>query len=132
MPVYRWQEPGKCLPAIVESYVFAVVTHAAAEVADDQRTTAAHVPGFPGIVAFGADSHECARNLYFSLEEWVRTALTHGYVLPVVNGIDLNADTGQILVTYHQDSGVAGARGDFFENEAALGAKRRSGNARAS
>lgn len=107
------------LPTVVEDYVIAAIKHAVAEFSDD-GTVGAYVPEFPGIVAFGSDVHECARNLYLHVEEWVRTAISQGYSLPVLDGIDLDSDTGRILTSYHQTSEPTETRGAFFENETAL------------
>jgi hypothetical protein len=66
------------------------------------------------------DVHECARNLYIHLEEWVRTALSQGVRLPVLDGIDLNADADRLRATYHQGTPSPATEGDFFETEEAL------------
>lgn len=107
------------LPTIVEEYIVAAIKHAVAEFSDD-GTVSAYVSEFPGVVAFGADVHECARNLYAHLEEWARTAVTHGYPLPVLDGIDPTTDTSGVLASYQPSSELARVQGDFFKNEAAL------------
>lgn len=106
-------------PTIVEDYVIAALKHGKLEELED-GTIGAFVPEFPGLVAFGADVHECVRNLYAHLEEWIRTVLLQGHDLPIIEGIDLNADVGHILASYHRDTATGHIYGDFFENERAL------------
>lgn len=107
------------LSTIAEDYVIAAIKHSVVELSDD-GTVGAYVPELPGVVAFGADVHECARNLYVHIEEWIRTALSRGYRLPVLDGIDLSADASSILASYHRDRESAEGEGTFFPNEAAL------------
>jgi predicted RNase H-like HicB family nuclease len=107
------------LPTIVENYIIAAIKRAEVEFSEDS-TVGAYVPDFPGIVAFGADVHECARNVYVHLEEWVRTALRQGYSLPVLDTIDLNADADSLCATYHGSPAATTGQSDFFDTEEAL------------
>lgn len=88
------------LLTVVEHYLFAALNIAVVET-DDDGTLGAFVPACPGVLAFGADAHECALNLYRELEEWVRVSLERGYDVPEIAGINLNHDTARILATYH-------------------------------
>jgi hypothetical protein len=106
------------LLTVVEHFVAAAMNRAVTERLED-GTVAATVPACPGIVAFGADAHECATDLYARLEEWIKVSLKTGHLLPVIDGIDLNADAGQILATYHDDT--AATRGsELYADENAL------------
>jgi predicted RNase H-like HicB family nuclease len=100
-------------------YVIAALRHAVPEL-DEDGTVGAWIPEIPGLVAFGADVRECARNLYGQLEAWVRTCLAVWHEMPVIDGIDLNTEAGQALASYH-DSGQSGpTREDVFADDAAL------------
>lgn len=103
------------LLTIVEDYVLAALKHAVPEELED-GTIAATVPDAPGVIAFGADRHDCARDLFGRIEDWVRVSLTYGYQLPVLDGIDLNAESSSILATYGQSRNHT-EQSAFFENE---------------
>ena len=90
------------LITIVEDYVNAAMRQASLEVLED-GSLVAWVPGLEGVVATGADRHECAEGLYRRLEEWVKVGLARGIRLPVFDGIDLNSDVSRTLATYHPD-----------------------------
>ncbi len=107
------------LPTVVEEYVIAALKHAVAET-DEDGVVGAHVPEIPGVLAFGADVHECARNLYIRLEEWVRRALAEDWEVPVLDGVDLSANRDAILAGYRADAGSQETAARFFENETAL------------
>ena len=106
------------LLTIVEDYVCAVAKHAEVEQLED-GTIAATVPECFGIVALGADVHECWVNLCARLEDWVRVSLASGYELPVVEGIDLKSDADHILATF-RDGAVPPANREFFGDEGAF------------
>lgn len=72
----------------VEEYIFAALRHAVPEIEED-GTVGAWIPEIPGLLAFRADSRECARNLYGLLEEFVRERLATGDEMPVIDEIDL-------------------------------------------
>ena len=85
-------------------------------------TWVAHVPEIRGLLAFGADVHECAKELYALLEEGVRTSLESGNEIPVLDGIDLNSQASHLLASYHRGVDVQQTTGDFFEDERELAA----------
>jgi predicted RNase H-like HicB family nuclease len=89
------------LTTVVEDDLTAALRRAEVEQTED-GTFVAWVSGLPGIIAGGADVHECARELYRRLEEWVMASLARGQKLPVLDGIDLNSDASRTLGTYHQ------------------------------
>jgi len=106
------------LRTIVEDFVIAAMRSAAAESFED-GSVAATVPGCPGVITYGADQHECATELYARLETWVKLSLAASYTLPVIDGIDLNSQAGQVLATYHGGPGSP-AEGTFYPDEDAL------------
>jgi predicted RNase H-like HicB family nuclease len=107
------------LITIVESYIFAALERALADSLED-GTVVATIPDFPGVIAYGADTHECARELYRLVEDTVRAWLANGYHVPILDGIDLNSAKGQVLASYHQHPESARPQGDFYEDEHAL------------
>jgi predicted RNase H-like HicB family nuclease len=107
------------LPTVVEEYVIAALKHAVAET-DEDGVVGAYVPEIPGVLAFGADVHECARNLYIRLEEWVRRALAEGWDVPVLDDLDLGSNREAILAGYRADADSQKTSANFFENETAL------------
>lgn len=72
-------------------------------------------------MAFGADSHECAAELYARLEDWIRVSLMAGHRLPVIDGIDLNSEADRILPTY-QGSAASSTGNHFYFDEQELAA----------
>lgn len=107
---------------IVEDYIFAAMREALLEALED-GTIGATVPVCPGLVALGADVHECYKDLYVLLEEWVGTRLEQGDWLPIIDGIDLNTETDRVLASY-RPALTGESEGEFFatteEFEAAL------------
>ena len=53
---------------------------------------AGRIPPCEGVIAFGTTLRECERLLRSTLEDWLLLGLRLGHVLPVLAGIDLNAD----------------------------------------
>jgi len=103
------------LRTVVEDYVNAALRSAVVETLDD-GTLAAYVPLCKGVLAFGADVHECAVELYRRLEDWVKASLARGDTLPVIDAIDLNIEARRLLVTYHSaEDGEA--QNDVFDDE---------------
>jgi len=109
------------LLTIVQDYIISALRRATVEQMED-GTLAAYVPEIRGVVAFGADVHECARELYVLLEQWVQVSLTKGYELPVLEGIDLNSEASRILASYQKPIDIEQVSGDFFEDEKELAA----------
>ena len=106
------------LLTVVEHYATAALGHAIPEDLEDGGVGAT-IPGFPGIIAMGADNHECAMVLYALVIEWVKVSLASGRQLPVIDGIDLNTESSHILATYHEGN-MSRVRGRFFEDDAAF------------
>jgi predicted RNase H-like HicB family nuclease len=105
------------LITIVEDYIFSAMRRAILEELDD-GTIGATIPECPGVLGFGADVHSCAANLYVQLQDWVRVSLELGNALPVIDGIDLNSDTGRLLATYHRDGEQAKGVSYYESDEA--------------
>jgi hypothetical protein len=103
------------LLTIVEHYITAAMNRAVPERLED-GTVAATVPECPGVIAFGADNHACATELYARLEDCVKVSLAAGQVLPVIDGIDLNTEAGQILAPYHDHEPVP-SQWKFYADE---------------
>ncbi len=57
-------------------------------------TFACRVPGLKGVIAFAATRAECERELRSVLADWVQLGLDQGHPIPVIDGIDLNAQVG--------------------------------------
>jgi predicted RNase H-like HicB family nuclease len=95
------------LMTIVEDFIIAAMKRARVEEFEN-GVLGASIPECPGVVAFGADQHECARNLYAQLDEWVAVSLTAQTPLPVLDGIDLNRQSDALVATYHSSRGAAG------------------------
>jgi hypothetical protein len=106
---------GMPLLTIVERYIMAAMEQAEAEALEEGGVVAT-VPGLVGIVASGADVHDCAVDLYTRLEDWVRVVIEQGFELPVFGGIDLNAEASALRATYHRQP-VASAGGEYFTDE---------------
>jgi predicted RNase H-like HicB family nuclease len=104
------------LLTIVEHYVVAAWKRGVLEPQED-GTFAAYVPECPGVIAFGADVHECARDLFDRLLDWVKVSLANGNALPIIDGIDMNSDAGKILASYHHVGGSTASGEDFYEDE---------------
>ena len=50
------------------------------------------IPVCVGVLAFGETLRECDVQLRSSLKDWILVGLKLGHPLPIVSGIDLNAD----------------------------------------
>lgn len=71
-------------------YIEAALRHAHYEQLPDDGTIFGHIEGFAGVWANADTAVACRDELAEVLEGWVLLALTHGDVLPVVDGVDLN------------------------------------------
>jgi hypothetical protein len=101
--------------AIAIAIAIAAMEHAETEELEEGGVVAT-VPGLMGIVASGADVHDCAVDLYTRLEDWVRVVIEPGFELPVFGGIDLNAEASARRATYHRGPD-ASTGGEFFADE---------------
>jgi predicted RNase H-like HicB family nuclease len=106
------------LITIVEHYIFSAMKNAVLEELED-GTLGVSLPECPGVVAFGSDVHGCGVNLYAQLQDWVKVSLELGNPLPVIDGIDLNSDTGKLLATYHHHGGRT-EPSEFYESDEAF------------
>ena len=96
------------LMTIVEDFIIAAMKRARVEEFEN-GVLGASLPECPGVVAFGADQHECARNLYAQLDEWVAVSLAAQTPLPVLDGIDLNRQSDELVGTYQSSRGAGGS-----------------------
>ena len=106
------------MQTIVDAYVRAIARRALPERLEEGGFVAT-VPDAFGIVASGDDLVECGTDLYQRLEQWVFRRLSQGERLPVVGGIDLNAEKERAIVAYRPAPPPSEPR-LFFENEEAL------------
>ena len=114
---------------IVEAYIVAALGHVLVDRLED-GTLVATIPELPGIIAYGEDTHERARELYCLIEDTVRTWLANGYLVPAIDEIDLNSDRSQVLASYHPRPEVHQPSGEVYGDEIALdrafGARRKT------
>ena len=104
---------------IVETYIFPALKCAMADTLED-GTLVATIPELPGVIAYGADTHECARGLYRLIEDTVRTWIANGCHVPVIDEIDLNANKSEVLASYHPHPESPQPSGEFYEDEGEL------------
>jgi predicted RNase H-like HicB family nuclease len=107
------------LMTIVEAYIVVALRHALAEELEDS-TYVATIPELPGLIAYGADVHECACELYRLVGEVVKTWLVSGYHVPVIDGVDLNSEKAQILASYHLHHATTRVDDSLYGDEDAL------------
>jgi predicted RNase H-like HicB family nuclease len=58
----------------------------------EDGTFAGRVPDCPGAIAFGTTLRACEDELRSTLEDWIVVGLKQGHRLPIIGGIDLNAE----------------------------------------
>lgn len=75
---------------MLTSYVHAAMRHAAYKMYEDGNFFAT-IPGFSGVWAHAKTVEECREELREVLEDWLFLSIADHDVLPVVDGIDLNA-----------------------------------------
>lgn len=71
------------------------VTHAMAEAVYDKLedgSFAGRIPSCKGVIAFAATLRECEEELRSTFEDWILVGLKLGHPLPVIAGVDLNAE----------------------------------------
>lgn len=100
---------------IVEEYIIAALRSAAVEPLED-GTLVATVPKLPGIVVYGVDTHECARELYRLIEDTVRVWLVSGHDVPGIDWVGLSSEKGQIPASYHSYPELSGSEGVLYED----------------
>jgi hypothetical protein len=105
-------------PTVVETYVQAAIRNSRFEAFADGAVLGM-VAACPGVIATGADVHACSIDLYARLQLWVRHFLEEGIELPVLDGIDLNAERAQLLQTYAPEP-AGPPDGELYVDEAAL------------
>ena len=77
---------------MLTEYIQAAMRRAAYEILEDS-TYYGEIPGFQGVWANAANLEACRAELQEVLEDWILVGLRRGDVLPIVDGIDLNAIT---------------------------------------
>ena len=102
---------------IIEDYVLAAMKRAQYDESEGGGVMAS-VPGF-GFLTSGDDLHEAATDLYARLQAWVRNAISRGFELPALDGIDLNSNRANLLTTYRA-AVEPEPEEEFYEDEKAM------------
>ena len=76
---------------VLSDYVEQAMAHAVYDKLED-GSFAGRIPLCTGVVAFGATLRECEDQLRSTLEDWILLGLKLKHPLPVLAGIDLNAE----------------------------------------
>ena len=77
--------------AILSDYIEHAMEQAEYDKLED-GTYGGSIPPCPGVLAFGSTLRECETELRSTLEDWILVGLKLGHTLPVVGGVDLNAE----------------------------------------
>lgn len=104
-------------PTIIEEYVIAAMKRVQYEEFEEGGMCAS-VPDCFAVFGVGPDIHQSSIDLYARLQEWVHLWLTKRIELPVLDGIDLNAQRVAALKTYAGPP--VEPAGTFYEDEEAL------------
>lgn len=75
---------------MIREYIERALNKAQYEKLEDS-TYSGEIPACPGTIAFGKTQEQCRQELEAALEDWLLSALRHGDTLPLIDGIDLNA-----------------------------------------
>ncbi|MCD6282465.1 type II toxin-antitoxin system HicB family antitoxin [bacterium] len=76
---------------ILSEYVEEAMASASYDKLED-GTFSGRIAQCPGVVAFEKSLRQCEEELRSTLEEWILLGLQMGHKLPVIAGIDLNAE----------------------------------------
>ncbi len=76
---------------VLSEYVERAMEQASYDKLED-GTYSGIVPRCPGVIAFSETLRGCEAELQSVLEDWILTGLKLGHHLPVIDGIDLNAE----------------------------------------
>lgn len=76
---------------VLSDYVDRALARATYDKLDD-GSFSGRVPDCKGVLAFGSSLRECEDELRSTLEDWLLVGLKLGHRLPVIDGIDLNAE----------------------------------------
>jgi predicted RNase H-like HicB family nuclease len=77
---------------MLTAYIQAAMRRAAYEILED-GTYYGEISDLPGVWANAANLEACRTELQEVLEDWILVGLRRGDLLPIVDGIDLNATT---------------------------------------
>ncbi len=76
---------------MLTDYIRAAMHRAQYEILPDDQTFYGEIPGFQGVWANEKTLEACREELQSVLEDWILLGLRLGHILPVIDGIDLNA-----------------------------------------
>ena len=76
---------------VLSEYVERAMEHASYDKLED-GTYSGVIEQCPGVIAFSETLRGCETELQSVLEDWILTGLKLGHRLPVIDGIDLNAE----------------------------------------
>ncbi len=77
---------------MLTEYIQAAMRQAEYEILPDDKTFYGHIPSLQGVWANEKTLEACREELQLVLEDWILVGLRLGHKLPIVNGIDLNAE----------------------------------------
>ncbi len=77
---------------MLTAYIAAAMRQAHYEIVEEDRTFYGHIPETPGVWANAETLEACREELQSVLEGWILLGLRLSHTLPVIDGIDLNAD----------------------------------------
>lgn len=77
---------------MLTAYIAAAMRQAHYEILEKDHTFYGHIPETPGVWANAESLETCREELQSVLEGWILLGLQLGHPLPVIDGIDLNAD----------------------------------------
>jgi predicted RNase H-like HicB family nuclease len=82
--------------AIAEAYAREALNRAVFKELGDGDVVA-RVPGLKGVIAFGGNREEAAKELCDVVEDWVLVGAKRGHYIPPLGGIDLNTEENRRL-----------------------------------
>ena len=77
---------------VLSDYVEQAMRHASYDKLED-GTYSGVIPQCPGVIAFSETLRGCEDELQSVLEDWILIGLKLAHRLPVIDGIDLNAES---------------------------------------
>jgi predicted RNase H-like HicB family nuclease len=76
---------------IISAYIESAMAQAEYDKLDD-GSFSGRIPSCKGVIAFGSTLHECETELRSTLEDWLLVGFKLKHIIPVIDGIDLNAE----------------------------------------
>ena len=101
--------------SVVEDYIIKAIQRAEFEHLEEGGC-AAWIPGFPGLIAVGADAKACMLDIWRRVDDWIQASVEEGLELPVLDGIDLSCEENRNYLASRRHK-WSRRRGRFFETE---------------